>query len=83
MTASPSRLSTTDRHLRGEYEMTPLEDLGMTLFFSQQFTNCNLCHQLRTSLRAPDETFSNYRYHNIGSPVNTALRDGLHAAPGQ
>ncbi len=36
-----------DRHIRGEYKMTKQEELGMTLFFSQQFTNCNLCHQLK------------------------------------
>ena len=64
-----------DRHLRGEYKMTPQEDLGMTLFFSQQFTNCNICHQLN-KMPASDknETFSNYEYHNIGVPINTALR---------
>lgn len=63
-----------DRYLRGEYKMTLQEDLGMTLFFSQQFTNCNLCHQLSTSLTYKKETFSNYEYHNIGVPVNTYLR---------
>ena len=64
-----------DRHLRGEYKMTPQEDLGMTLFFSQQFTNCNLCHQLNKSPASDNnETFSNYQYHNIGVPINTALR---------
>jgi cytochrome c peroxidase len=64
-----------DRHLRGEYKMTKQEDLGMTLFFSQQFTNCNLCHQLN-KIPASDqnETFSNYQYHNIGTPINTELR---------
>ncbi|HCK17150.1 MAG TPA: methylamine utilization protein MauG, partial [Thalassospira sp.] len=30
-----------DRFLRGEYKMTPQEELGRVLFFSQQFTNCN------------------------------------------
>jgi len=63
-----------DRHLRGEYEMTPMEDLGMTLFFSQQFTNCNICHQLKPSPARAGETFSNYEYHNIGTPVNTDAR---------
>jgi cytochrome c peroxidase len=64
-----------DRHLRGKYKMTQQEDLGMTLFFSQQFTNCNLCHQLN-KMPASDknETFTNYEYHNIGVPINTALR---------
>lgn len=63
-----------DRYLRGEYEMTSQEELGRTLFFSQQFTNCNLCHQLRRAPGRKEETFSNYEYHNIGVPENQALR---------
>lgn len=63
-----------DRFLRGEAELTEEEDLGRTLFFSQQFTNCNICHQLKSSPRAEGETFSNYEYHNIGVPVNSAAR---------
>ncbi|MCK5902593.1 MAG: methylamine utilization protein MauG [Cocleimonas sp.] len=63
-----------DRHLDGKYQLTPAEDLGMTLFFSQQFTNCNLCHQLNKIPATDKETFSNYEYHNIGVPINTALR---------
>ena len=63
-----------DRYLRGEYQLTPQEDLGRTLFFSQQFTNCNLCHQLRKLPGHNEETFSNYEFHNIGVPVNTELR---------
>ena len=46
----------------------------MTLFFSQQFTNCNLCHQLKSTPASAEETFSNYEYHNIGTPVNPAAR---------
>ncbi|PID35987.1 MAG: methylamine utilization protein MauG [Rhodobacterales bacterium] len=64
-----------DRALRGEIELTKQEELGRLLFFSEQFTNCNLCHQLRRSALAPDETFANYEYHNIGVPENTALRE--------
>lgn len=63
-----------DRYLKGEYKMSPMEDLGMTLFFSQQFTNCNQCHQLKARPAAEYETFSDYRYHNIGTPTNLALR---------
>ncbi|WP_227819878.1 cytochrome-c peroxidase [Marinobacterium aestuarii] len=70
-----------DRYLRGEYRMTEQEELGRTLFFSQQFTNCNQCHQLRQSAIAADETFSNYQYHNIGVPVNTAVRAASGMAP--
>jgi cytochrome c peroxidase len=66
-----------DRFLRGEYEMTPKEELGRVLFFSQQFTNCNTCHQLKTSPTAQGETFTNYEFHNIGVPRNVATR-GAH-----
>ena len=63
-----------DRFLKGEYQLTDQEELGRTLFFSQQFTNCNQCHQLKTSASDTQETFTNYQYFNIGTPVNTALR---------
>jgi cytochrome c peroxidase len=63
-----------DRFLRGEYQLSAQEELGRTLFFSQQFTNCNQCHQLRESPVATRETFTNYRYHNIGVPLNAAVR---------
>ncbi|NVK18417.1 MAG: methylamine utilization protein MauG [Methylocystaceae bacterium] len=82
-----------DRFLRGEVKLTGQEELGRILFFSQQFTNCNRCHQLQTLPGAENETFTNYEYHNIGVPSNTALRnvngvgveaidDGLLANPG-
>lgn len=63
-----------DRHLKGQYKLTDQEELGKLLFFSQQFTNCNLCHQLHTSQVAKQETFSNYEYHNIGVPTNLFAR---------
>ena len=63
-----------DRYLKGEYAFTEQEKLGETLFFSQQFTNCNQCHQLRKLPAQAKETFSNYEYRNIGVPVNLALR---------
>ena len=63
-----------DRYLRGEYKMTKQEELGRTLFFSQQFTNCGLCHQLQPRPGAEKETFSNYEHHNIGVPANMAAR---------
>jgi cytochrome c peroxidase len=64
-----------DRFLRGEAELTDQEELGRLLFFSQQFTNCNQCHQLKRSAIDPRETFSDYRFHNIGTPENLALRE--------
>lgn len=75
-----------DRYLRGEYTFSALEEMGRSLFFSP-LTNCSTCHlQNRSSLKAR-ETFSNYRYHNIGLPVNQALRasnglGGEHRDPG-
>ncbi|MBP2303263.1 cytochrome-c peroxidase [Azospirillum picis] len=63
-----------DRYLRGDYKMTAEEDLGMTLFFSTQFTNCNQCHKLKAMPAAEGETFSNYEHHNIGVPANPSLR---------
>ncbi|SNS79228.1 cytochrome-c peroxidase [Tropicimonas sediminicola] len=63
-----------DRSLRGEYTLTDQEELGRVLFFSQQFTNCNICHQLGRSEIDPQETFTNYEFHNIGVPANVALR---------
>ncbi|PIE11626.1 MAG: methylamine utilization protein MauG [Rhodobacterales bacterium] len=70
-----------DRYLRGEVALTDEEELGRTLFFSEQFTNCSLCHLKGTSALDPQETFSNYQYHNIGVPVNVAVRAGNGSAP--
>ncbi|MEL6642726.1 MAG: cytochrome c peroxidase [Pseudomonadota bacterium] len=64
-----------DRFLRGEAELTREEELGRVLFFSQQFTNCNICHQLAASAIDPREPFTNHEYHNVGTPENVALRD--------
>ena len=61
-----------DRYLKGEYDLTPLEDLGRSIFFSPTNTNCIQCHQLRAE-DAPFETFTNYRYFNIGVPQNKNL----------
>lgn len=78
-----------DRFLKGEYELTPLEDLGRSLFFSNNNNSCATCHVLKGEDRA-GETFTNYEYHNIGVPVNNTLRakngvkaidDGLLANP--
>ncbi len=62
-----------DRSLRGDYKLTDQEELGRLLFFSQQFTNCNQCHQLHKSEMAKQETFSNYEYHNIGVPSHAKI----------
>ena len=61
-----------DRFLRGEYELTVLEDLGRSLFFSNANVNCSTCHKLRHE-DALFEVFSNFEYKNIGIPKNIAL----------
>lgn len=63
-----------DRYLAGEYEPTDEEELGISLFFSEQFTNCNQCHQLHTSPIAEREPFTNYVHENIGVPINREVR---------
>jgi cytochrome c peroxidase len=58
-----------DRYLKGKYNLTLLEDLGKSIFFSNNNNNCASCHMLKK----PDsfkETFTNYKYHNIGTPKN-------------
>lgn len=62
-----------DRYLRGEYELTPLEDLGRTLFFSNNNLKCVECHTLSKQEDQTNETFTNYEYHNIGVPSNPEL----------
>ncbi|MDG2090539.1 MAG: cytochrome c peroxidase [Gammaproteobacteria bacterium] len=64
-----------DRYLRDEYELTRDEELGMVLFFSEQFTNCNQCHQLNNLPGSTRETFTSYTYDNIGVPINRKLRE--------
>ena len=61
-----------DRYLRGEYEMTQKEELGKALFFSNNNTNCAVCHILKGEDKE-GETFTNYEYHNIGVPSNKVL----------
>lgn len=63
-----------DRFLRGEATLSAMEELGRVLFFSEQFTNCNQCHQIGATAADRRETFTDYRFHNIGVPANAALR---------
>jgi cytochrome c peroxidase len=64
-----------DRYLRKEATLTQQESLGEALFFSQQFTNCNRCHQLKAFPNSKGETFTDYKYYNLGVPVNTLVRN--------
>lgn len=62
-----------DRYLKGEYDLTPLEDLGKSIFFSNNNNSCASCHVLKGEDKV-GETFTNYEYHNIGTPANNQLR---------
>jgi len=66
-----------DRFLKGEYELTVLEDLGRTLFFSNNNVNCNSCHLLKTE-DSVKEPFTNHQYRNIGVPANVDLLSAGH-----
>ncbi|AWX15772.1 methylamine utilization protein MauG [Mergibacter septicus] len=70
-----------DRYLRGEYELTLLEDLGRTLFFSNNNLKCKECHSLDQREDRIGETFTNYQYHNIGVPSNPELIALNHLPP--
>ncbi|MBX9459273.1 MAG: c-type cytochrome [Rhizobium sp.] len=64
-----------DRYLRGEVKFTDQEELGRTLFFSKQFTNCSLCHDVKArDGRIEGATFTSYKYFNIGVPRNPDAR---------
>lgn len=62
-----------DRWLRGEESLSPLEEQGRVLFFSN-LVNCIQCHLRDNGGSRHAETFSNYRFHNIGIPANPVLR---------
>ena len=62
-----------DRYLAGEYTMTRPEAIGRELFFSD-LVNCVQCHVNEPRRISPRETFTNYRYHNIGVPPNRLAR---------
>lgn len=70
------------------YEISPfsLEGLGKAVFFSPANSSCVNCHMINDKLKInePLQTFSNYKYFNIGVPENMALKNviqskGLHA----
>jgi cytochrome c peroxidase len=62
-----------DRYLEDKYDLTVLEDLGRTLFFSNNNNSCASCHVFKGEDKK-GETFTNYEYHNIGTPINHYLR---------
>jgi cytochrome c peroxidase len=65
-----------DRSLRGDVELTFMELTGKAVFFSQ-FANCAICHQLHSEgdpVNERREPFTGSEFHNIGVPVNEAVR---------
>lgn len=72
-----------DRYLRGEVKFTDQEELGRTLFFSTQFANCSLCHDLKgNDGRFETSTFTSHKYFNIGVPANAEARKLNGVKPG-
>lgn len=59
-----------DRYLKGELQLSTLEEKGRKLFFDKSQTNCSHCHQLQQNSLHKEETFSNYHYYNLGVPSN-------------
>ena len=69
-----------DRYLRGEYELTFMESAGKAVFFSPNNSSCVNCHMInddKTAIRNPTQTFTNYKYFNIGVPENTDLINAI------
>ena len=62
-----------DRYLRGELTLRDDEEQGRVLFFSS-LTNCTRCHLADSASSRHHESFSNFRYFNIGLPANAAVR---------
>jgi len=61
-----------DRVMRGEEKFTVQEEFGRQVFLTW---NCQLCHRpLRSGGSFQTELFTSFEYHNIGLPVNTAVR---------
>lgn len=58
-----------DLFLRGEAELSALEEEGRQIFLSPERSNCALCHMRHNNPMAEGETFTNYEYHNIGVPT--------------
>ena len=61
-----------DKSLQGKYAMTAQEKRGQQLFFDNTKTNCSNCHQAQHA-EHKEETFTNYRYYNMGVPKNQRL----------
>ncbi|MFT4080833.1 cytochrome-c peroxidase [Propionicimonas sp.] len=71
-----------DRARRGEAVLSEQETAGRDLFFSRERGNCAACHMSSDRKPAEREVFSNFRYYNLGVPVNRTVRAANGAAPG-
>ena len=68
-----------DRYLKGEYQLTFNELTGKSVFFADQNSSCVNCHLIDdvNNQRRPKQTFTNYKYFNLGVPENTALKEAI------
>jgi len=57
-------------YIKGEW--TEVEKLGMNAFFKSPRSNCRNCHTLKSPFKKR-ETFTDYKYYNIGVPRNLQL----------
>ena len=55
---------------------------GAAVCFFSQLTNCSSCHLLAAGTVSGREPFTNYRFHNIGIPVNETVRSLNGSEPG-
>ncbi|WP_051205923.1 cytochrome-c peroxidase [Oceanospirillum maris] len=69
-----------DRWLAGEAELTAAEERGRVLFFTSRQSSCINCHRMGKANNAQYETFTHYRYRNIGAPINLELEQSTSEA---
>lgn len=63
-----------DAVVRGEAEFTDAESRGLDWFTIGQKGNCLTCHTVNIDSKDPkDSLFTNFGYHALGAPRNTAL----------
>lgn len=63
-----------DAVLRGQAKFTEQEQRGLGLFTIRQKGNCSQCHVVNVDSRDPrDSLFTDFSYHALGVPRNTAI----------
>ena len=68
-----------DRYLQGEYNLSTQEEQGMDIFFSEERSNCRKCHTMAERDPVVRDTFTNYKYINIGTPKNSMALEARYA----